>query len=337
MKPNFIINMLGIVLLGTITACIKDSVEPLGDAGKTLIKFNDAPSKSLFFSPFNETKKINLFNLRRDPNSDAELNMSISVTVKLDQQIIDKYNTDNGTNYEALPADFFTYSLDQGVTKNADNFTFNFAPGDFAKNFSIMLDGSKWTNDLSKKYAFAFVISDAGGQTLTSGKDSMLVFLSIKNKWDGVYEVNGSMVDVTNPALQHVNVGLAANGEGPLQMELRTISATKCAFFDPVVVGNFASPIWSSAASGFSQYGSFSVIVEFDPNSDNLVAVTNYAGQPAANSRYGQLDPSGVNTYDPATKTITIKYNMCQPSVIPLAPHIRTTWDEKWKFIKERE
>jgi hypothetical protein len=135
----------------------------------------------------------------------------------------------------------------------------------------------------------------------------------------------------------HANVGLAAGGYDPLQIELRTISPTQCALFDPTVVGNYASPIWSTSANSFSQYGAFSVIVEFDPITGNPVAVTNKAGQPAANTRYGQLDASGVNTYDPVSKTITIKYNMCQPSVIPAPPSIRTTWDEVWKFKKDRE
>ena len=88
---------------------------------------------------------------------------------------------------------------------------------------------------------------------------------------------------------------------------------------------------------GYATRGAFSVIVEFDPITGNPVAVTNKAGQPAANTRYGQLDASGVNTYDPVSKTITIKYNMCQPSVIPAPPSIRTTWDEVWKFKKDRE
>ena len=145
------------------------------------------------------------------------------------------------------------------------------------------------------------------------------------------------MVDVANAALTHANVGLAAGGYDPLQIELRTISPTQCALFDITVVGNYASPIWSTSANSFSQYGAFSVIVEFDPITGNPVAVTNKAGQPAANTRYGQLDASGVNTYDPVSKTITIKYNMCQPSIVLVDPYIRTTWDEVWKFKKDRE
>jgi hypothetical protein len=61
----------------------------------------------------------------------------------------------------------------------------------------------------------------------------------------------------------------------------------------------------------------------------------NYYGQPAGNTRSG-LDPSGVNQYDAATKTVRIKYNMTQSSLVPAAPHIRTTWDETWKYVGSR-
>jgi hypothetical protein len=336
MKPKFLFILCGFLVSLGIISCIKDDVVPAGDSGKTFLKFNDGPSKTLFYSPFSDIKDVTVFNIRRDPNSEAALNKPQSITVKLLPTLITDYNTAKGTNYEVLPANFYTYNFEPGMSVVGDDFTINYAAGEFAKNLAIKLDGALWT-DLSKSYALAYVVTNTAGNALSAAKDTMMTFFSIKNQWDGVYEVSGTMVDVANATLTHANIGLAAGGYDPLQIELRTISPTQCALFDITVVGNYASPIWNSGSSAFSQYGAFSVIVEFDPITGNPIAVTNKAGQPAANTRYGQLDASGVNTYDSASKTITIKYNMCQPSVVLVDPFIRTTWDEVWKFKKDRE
>jgi hypothetical protein len=42
------------------------------------------------------------------------------------------------------------------------------------------------------------------------------------------------------------------------------------------------------------------------------------------------IDPSGVNKYD--GKTIHFKYWMKQPSLVPAAPNIRTSFDETWTY-----
>jgi hypothetical protein len=340
MKPKFLFILCSFLVSLGIISCIKDDVVPAGDAGKTFVKFNDGPSKALFYSPFSDIKDVNVFNIRRDPNSEDALNKAQSITVKLVPQLITDYNTAHGTNFELLPANFYTYNFEPGMSVVGDDFTINYAAGEFAKNLAIKLDGALWT-DLSKSYALAYVVTNTAGNTLSAAKDTMMTFFSIKNQWDGVYEISGTMVDVFIPALVHVNVGLAAEGFDPLQIELRTISPTKCAFFDPLVIENYGSPIWNSSTNVFSGYGGFSIVVEFDPVTGNPIAVTNRNGQQfGGNIRSGSLDPSGINTYDPITKTISIKYNMSQEANInpPLPPpFIRTTWDEVWTFKKDRE
>ena len=333
MKKKLLYLLSGMMGLLFITSCIKTEFEPQGDAGTTFIKFNDGPEKKIFFEPFTEIKKVNLFDLRRDAKSELALQTTHSIKLALAPSMITNYNNKNAESYVAMPESMFSFASNPGIVRANETFTFNFAPSNFAYDFDIMLDGSKW--DLSKKYALAFKVTDAGGNKIVSGKDSIIILISIKNKYDGVYTVSGTMVDAANAALTHVNVGLAAGGDDPLEIELHTISATKCAVFDKTVVGNYAAPIWTGTA--FSQYGSFSVVVEFDLATNKVIAVTNRSGQPAPNTRYGQLDASGLNMYDPGTKTVSIKYNMCQPSVITTAPFIRTTWDETWKFVKARQ
>lgn len=327
---NKYVLLLGLVL--SLTACIEDEVVPLTDQGTPLLKFQNGPQQSLFFLPFLESKKIKIFDLRRDANSSKELQTTRTVVIQADSNLIKAYNKENDTEFELLPESIYALNSDPSIVKSGDKITITFGPGEFVKNLYINLDGSKW--DLSKKFALAFKVLDAGGASLSSDRPSVLTTISIKNKYDGTYEVKGTMVDVVNPALTHVNDYYFANGKPAIQLVLKTVSATKCALFDPVVWHDYFVPI-TSGGTAVSGYGTFAPIFEFDLNTDKVVDVTNYYGTPS-NTRGGRLDPTGaVNAYNSSNKTLTIKYNMTQRSLVPVAPHVRTTWDEVWKYLHE--
>jgi hypothetical protein len=91
-------------------------------------------------------------------------------------------------------------------------------------------------------------------------------------------------------------------------------------------------PIQSGGAR--SVYGSFSPLFKFDEN-DNVIEVGNSYGV-VANTRAGQLDPSGVNKYNAATKKLTVKYRMLQPSVVTAPPNIRVLFDETMTYVGPR-
>ncbi|MFM1914244.1 MAG: hypothetical protein RIR51_2097 [Bacteroidota bacterium] len=333
MKNYIKILALSFATLFMVSSCIKDDTAVLGDEGNTIIKISESGTKALFFSPFLEVKKVDLVDVRRDANSSANLQSVISVVLEDAPDLVDQYNADNGTDFEYLPSDIYTLVADGGVSYINGKYTLNFGAGDFAKNISINLDGSKW--DLSKKFAIGFRLTDNGAATLSAEKTEVVVTISIKNKYDGLYEVTGTMVDVAAPSLTHVNDYLVANGYGNWTAELRTVSATECIVFDPIVWSGFYIPI-TSGGTGLSGYGSFIPIIEFDPNTDAIVSVTNGYGQPSGNTRAGRLDPSGVNQYDASTKSFKIIYNMTQTSVISTPPHVRTTWDETWTYVGSR-
>lgn len=343
---NHILKYVGVVFLLALTfvSCRKDAFEgtETKDSGTTFVKILEGPINPLFFSPFTEVKKVDLFSVRRDANSSGALNSSTAVTLTAAPEIVAKYNTDNSESFEALPESIYTLAANSSIVKTSTGYTFNFASGDAAKKLTILLDGSKY--DLSKKYAIAFKVSTTGDvATTASDQKSILVLISIKNKYDGVYSVTGTMSDIASATLSHfsnfMNSPEAASvgAEPPFKMQLRTISATKCAAYDADFFGDgnnaYQMPITSGTT--YSRYGNFGIIVEFDPATDKIVAVTNYYGQPASNTRSAQLDVSGTNTW--SNGTMSIKYNMLQPSVITTAPFIRTTWDETWQYLGPRK
>ncbi len=329
---NYIFFILGIVLL--FQGCVKESFEgdDLGDTGTTFLKTPDGEVVVHWLSPFTDKKKVNLFNLFKDAHNSAELNASNTVTLLVNPAIIDEYNEANETSFEVLPASFFTWAPTDVVTYSGNNVSVAFGNGQLYGDIAINLDGSKWTN-LAQKYALAFEVKETGGISPSSAMaDTIVVELGLKNTWDGVYKWTGTLTDNTNATITHIS-GPYGEQYGDYELELQTVGETKVAMFDPILWSDFMYPMYSG---GWSGYGSFAPVFEFDKATNKIISVTNYYGQPAGNTRSAQLDPSGENYYDPETKTIKVKYFMLQPSVVTAAPHIRASIDEEFVFVKGR-
>ena len=288
MKHKFFYNIAFITLSCILFAgCIKNEVVELGDAGKTRIKIAEAPEYPFFLDAFTGTKSISLFSVRRDANSQAELNKPATVTIKLDPAAVAAYNTAHGTNYELLPDSLYT--LGAGITSTGGgNYTFNFAPGEFSKDFLINLNGSKW--DLSHKYAFPVTITDAGGYEIGADKETVISLISVKNKYDGKYSVlSGTVTRYTSPGVP-ANDALSGSVAGNPDLILTTVGP------NTVEISNLQ---WANASGGVGGIANLRLTV--DPVT-NLVTMsslgnatlTNWAGK--------------ENRYDPATRTFYLAF-----------------------------
>lgn len=330
MIRNKFLNYIALVVVAclSLTSCIKDDITDTTNHGSTFLKFLEAPENKIFFEPFTDIRTVNLFSLRKDPNSNAKLNEAVLVKMAPKPELIDTFNVHNNSDFEVLPDSLYT--LDPGNPFVNGTWQINMAPGEFARDFTIKLNGAKW--DLAHKYALGFTISEVGSDKASTEKKDIVVLISIKNKWDGVYSISGTVQDVTNAAF----TGIYNDPGGynvKVEYGLETLSATECIVVDYNYTGIPALPFW--AGTGWSYYGSFGLIVEFDPVTDKVVKVTNYYGQGAsANKRSAKLDPSGINAYDATTKTVNIKYNMVQEANLNPAPpnNVRTIVTEEWKF-----
>ena len=164
-------------------------------------------------------------------------------------------------------------------------------------------------------YVRAYVTN---GSSTTYGLEQQ--FTTSINDYDGVYTMNGTMVDAVNANLV---------GPYPNEVYLEAVDANSIVMFDPAI-NTYGHLILNITA--LSYYGSFAPIFTFDSN-NKITAVTNYYGQPAANTRSAELDPSGINTFDPVTHTICVSYWMNQTSVI--VGH-RTHFVETFTFKRSR-
>ena len=173
---------------------------------------------------------------------------------------------------------------------------------------------------LGETFVFGIKITAVSDAKYTiSNLSTGFVKFGIKNMYDGEYMITGSMVDAANAALV---------GAYPHTALLITQDATSVAMWDNVY-GDYYYHLIKNGTS-YSVYGSFSPKFKLDAN-NNVVSVVNLYGQPASNGRSAELDPSGINKYDPATKTLRVKYWMNQPG----STH-RTSFDETMEYIGPR-
>jgi hypothetical protein len=329
MKNNIFKSIVLLLTVTSFTSCLKDDSLVLDpDKTSNVIEFANPAQIVANGTPFA------LYSFSYELASSPSLPITISysgpeVTAPRDITVdfavgsvadIETYNEATDESYELLQPTSYTLSTNQVVIK----------AGTSKATFNLLLKPS--TFDFSKSEVLPLTITSASSGIISGNFKTILINVSAKNKYDGLYAVTGTMVDATNATLTHINNYLKA--DAPVQYELRTVSATKCALYDNYVSGGYLSLITSGTA--LSNYGGFSAIFEFDPVTDKVIAVTNRAGQPnPANTRGGRLDPSGDNSRISPT-VFKVKYNMTQPSVVAAAPNVRTTWDETWTRLGAR-
>jgi Domain of unknown function (DUF1735) len=323
MKYKFLnLTALFALVITLFMSCIKDDIQELGDSGHTFIKFQEAPENKLYFSPFTNIDTLDLFSTRKDANSSSSFNTPTTVTLTSMPELIDTFNYNNNSSFEPLPDSLFTL-LNAAFTKTATGYTVNFASGDFARDFTIALNGAKW--NVSHTYALAFSLAAAGDNiALASAKDTIMVFLSVKNKYDGKYTVTGSLTD---------NVVATISGWYPWDCEFQTSGPNSVVVFDPYWPG-----IYHAIKSGTdrSVYGNFGLEITFDPVTNNVVSIINVYGQPAPNTRAVLMDAGNTYHWDESSKTMDVKYFMTQTSLVPDPPYIRTTYIENYKYTGPR-
>lgn len=178
--------------------------------------------------------------------------------------------------------------------------------------------------DPLKSYGLAFTISSVSksGVNIPSNMKTVIYKITLKNKWDGVYTVTGPVTDAAVPTITQWD-GWTAN--------LETTGPNTCAVRDMSYTGDIYHPIKNSGSSSY--YGTFGMIITFDPATDKVTKVESpYV--PAANTRYAEV-AAGFNSFGVAKKSIRVKYYMFQPNTVAL-PNARTTFDETWTYVKSR-
>lgn len=189
-----------------------------------------------------------LLEVRRSPNSEAELNQPLTVKVVRDTSIIGKYNRAHGGSYVELPTSAYQ------VLTDLNNVTFQ--PGEFSKAIRIRLDKNQM--DLSKQYALGLRVTDASGGALASAEQGEVLYsVGVKNQYHGTYSAVGTFT--------HPTAGVRAIDE---DKELQTWGAT-----------TVRAPLGDLGGSGY--YMLLTV------NPDNTVTVTPSGATPNIDQSWG--------------------------------------------------
>ena len=303
-----------------LTSCLKskDSLGVIADDGSISsgifdrFYYGEAKSFALTGSPAIET--LDLLDMRYSaPRKKAG---KIHVVMAIDNTLVTSYNTSNGTNFLALPTNAFT--LPNGLE-------FDFEPGNQGRyNFQLTLN--KNNLNLQNAYAIGFKIVSVSEGVIDALQKNIIVTVLVKNKYDGNYEIDGTFYDVSA-------AGAAFTAVYPLEWQLVTTGPSQCKVQDAVNFGTPTPAYLFYTGTGYSYYGSFGLVINFDAN-DNVASVTNFYGQPSGNNRSANLDPSGVNKYIPGSPAvIKVKYWMDQPNIV--TPH-RAYFNETWTYLGPR-
>ena len=300
------------LLAFTIFSCKKN--EGLNGAGINVVSF---PMYANIYS-YNlvaGAQTFSILTISRDVPSSSVLNTAQTVTLKLDASVINDYNTANGTTYQLLANSAYTFDASNPLSSS--NLMVTFAPGEFSKSIKINLDLTKLP---AGNNAIGFTITQTAPGVISAASAKAFVAIGAKNRFDGQYTLTGTLIDSYNGTI---------TGNYPADVFLISNSALQNNMYDNSIPGLYHSIL---SAGALSRYGSIGVTFNF--NDDNTVAtVINYYGQPAGNSRFLTLDPSGINKWDPITKTLKVKYWMDQPSV--MSGH-RTSFDETYTYKGSR-
>jgi hypothetical protein len=315
-------SLIAFVLL-SISSCLKDTGYENGTYGMAPVTGGEFVSVPLASSSPNalalESKSgnqtLSLFQVAYEYVDAAKEDIKVGFT-KDDAAV-----TATDATLTLLPAAVLSFTGAPEVTIKAGarvsgNFTMNINTG---------------TLDPLKTYGVAFTISSVSKSSVSIPKNLKTVVykIALKNKYDGVYKVTGTMVDAANGGLTNWMPFWTAN--------LETTGPNSVAVRDMTYTGGIYHPIMNGGAASY--YGTFGMYVTFDGATNKAVdMVSPYEpGQipgGATNSRTARLDPNFTSTFDPATRTIRIKYFMYQPTVIASGP--RVVFDETWTYQKSR-
>jgi hypothetical protein len=318
MKRMKNILMILIAVSFVFAGCLKDKEYEKGARGASIDKnlkvieiagpLDGFVNVDLVGSNTDTTANIVLVRLASEKVAEKE----IQITMVADASVVDDFNTANGTHYQVpLPSQYTFPSLVVRIPKGS--------------RAGYLRLTTKPNSLFGGEYALGLKLLAVSepGIVLSQNFNKQVVGLTIRNKYDGSYTMTGSFIDLAVPTIV---------AKSPAEVQLVT-TGTNSVYLHNSGAGNAGwldlFPIINGVESA---YGSFTPEFTFDAN-NNVTAVVNAYGQPASNTRSAAIDPSGINKWDPATRTLKVKWFMYQPSVIA---GVRTSFDFTFTYTGSR-
>jgi hypothetical protein len=293
-------SFLFLLLTTAFVSCVKKDdmyKENSDDAGRKevlqLMGAGDVTQFARDVKPTNDT--FVLIDLRRYPNSEAELNQPLTVKLQSDPSLIDTFNSQNGTSFVELPAGSYTLLDDINAV--------TFQPGEAIKEVKISVDQSQL--DLSQAYALAFSVTDPGVAVINTDLADAIYNIGVKNKYDGNYTM-----DMTLKGWAAYGISDGPTLTWPSNVQLVTSGAASVTMTNDAT-GTDLQPAFTDVGD-ITQFGATAPQFTFDPNTDQLIDVDNLVPDDGRGRDFHLNAAAGPSYFDPATKSVVAHYIMVQ-------------------------
>lgn len=269
---------------------------------QTVVKFLEGPS-ALRVRDLNPTiDTFLLFEVRRDPANNQDLNRSL--TIRLTQ--VDTIVTNAG--YTVVPSNAFT------VLSDLSNLTFQ--PGEIAKQVQIRVNKANF--DFTKQYALAYVITDAA--TAAASQKRILINIILKNNYDGKYQLDGAFYHPTqSPNYDPFTINVELQTSGPNSVKLYVPD-----------LGGFGGP--GLFMGTLNAFGLQEPEITIDPATNKATVQNSAAGAVT----FYTMAPNYDSHYDPATKKIYVKYGYNYAAGPTFNPATNREWTYVFTYLGPR-
>lgn len=281
--------MLAATSMVVLTGCLKDKGFENGEYG-----INDPDTQPPGVGFILGTKAKNTFGLNvsgtpQNAEGIAFINLNagspapsdITITIEIDSNIVKAYNTANSAAIKIMNYSLFTMP---GLSGNPPRATVTIPAGQRNIDVPITVSNTLGLDPNSSYGVGVKIVAVSGNYVIAGNMKNLLVEFTIKNKYDGKYNLRGyhNRPGLSNPYDETVN--MITSGPNSITM------------FWPAL-GNYAHPL----NGGVTYYGTFTANFYFNLTTNALTA---WDWTPYATTLPVSVGPALDSRYDPATKII---------------------------------
>ena len=237
----------------------------------------------------------------------SEISLDAVAKISLSSTVVDDYNAANGTNYTAVTVPAFALENDQ----------FTLTPGERSKRIRIRISPATVATG---ENAIGMVITDVtnGEPSQIAGK--LVIALSVKNKYDGVYRLDGAFYHPSfSPGYDAFTINVEMHTSGPNSVKI----------FMPEFDGFYHPGLFNGSFSAFSgQEPEYTV----DPVTKNVTVQNSFPGTATIYTM-----AAGFNSrFDPATKKIYAKFGYNYGTGTVFVPASTREWTDELTYLGPR-
>lgn len=265
-----------LILLSCSRPNVFGEIEP--NTNRVVVEFKDARTGTTVSHSYSaDPIEIDLTEIRLNPRTVTDHDTKVKVI--LNSVVVYDYNTANGTSYKPVPATAIALP------------TANYVLGP-EKRSTMVRCVVRPSSLLNGFYAIGLSIAEMSDGDISPIGKNVIVFISIKNEYDGIYRLNGFS--------QIPGSAYIGNFTVPCTEKLEVATAS-----DNSVHLSPAQPV--ANGSSFIYISNLLPTIQFDKATNKVSGVIGRAGGIDLIFPY---DPNYNSRYDASTKTIFVKYGI---------------------------